>query len=499
MKRSTLIGLVAVALLGAFGLWALLRPSSGPASADDDHGHAATESASGDHSDAENEDAQGPHGGRLLTRGAIALELAIVEDGMPPEYRAWLTKDGKPVDSGASTLSVTLRRLGGVTDTIGFVPAGDFLRGTAEVDEPHSFDVTARAVVDGQAYTFAFSTYEGRTVLPEASRPNVVIETVGEGTLTVETPLTGEIVINADRVARLVPRLGGIVTAVRKNLGDYVRPGETVAVIESRELADLRANLLTAQERERLARINAQREAALFARGVSPEMDKIAAESALAEAVVARRNAEAALSALGVSGTGSLTRIDVRAAQGGVVTEKTVSVGETVMAGQPLFTVADLSTVWVEATVFPKDLARVQVGQRARVLLADADSLSTTGQVSYVGPLAGEDSRASRARIVIPNRNGRWKPGLFVTIDLTTETARALVVIPEAALQTFRDRDVVFVAVGDTFEARPVMLGRRSAGRVEVLDGLTPGSRIVSSGSYLIKADIEKAGASHDH
>jgi len=136
---------------------------------------------------------------------------------------------------------------------------------------------------------------------------------------------------------------------------------------------------------------------------------------------------------------------------------------------------------------------------RLRTELADADSLSATGRVSYVGPLAGEDSRTSRARIVISNRNGRWKPGLFVTVDLTTETARAPIIIPEATLQTFRDKDVVFVAVGDTFEARPVMLGRRSAGRVEVLGGLTPGSRIVSSGSYLIKADIEKAGASHDH
>lgn len=493
MKRSTQLGLLVVILLAAAGLWAMLRPT--PKAEPRNGASAASAEASG----AEEEGVRGPHGGRLLAHGPVVLELALVDEGRPPEYRAWLTKDGQPIVPGSVPLSIALRRLGGTTDTLQFAPVGDHLRSTTAIDEPHSFDVTARTVVEGEAYTFAFSSYEGRTVLPESSRPQVSIENVGEAVLAVETPLTGEIAINTDRVVQIVPRLGGIVTAVHKNLGDPVRPGETVAVLESRELANLRADLLTARERERLARTNAQREAALFARGVSPEMDKIAAESALAEATVARRNAEAALSTLGVSSDGSLTRIAVRAAQGGVVTEKQVSVGETVVTGQTLFTVADLSTVWVEATVFPRDLARVQVGQTARVWLTDADSLSAVGRVSYVGPVAGENARATRARIVLPNRNGRWKPGLFVTVDLTTETVHALLAVPNDALQSLQGKDVVFVAVGDTFEARPVVLGRRAAGRAEVRSGLVRGDRVVTAGSYLIKADIEKGGASHDH
>lgn len=163
-----------------------------------------------------------------------------------------------------------------------------------------------------------------------------------------------------------------------------------------------------------------------------------------------------------------------------------------------IFTVADLSTVWAEMTIYPKDLNTVKVGQQATVK-ATAFESESVGKVAYVGSLVGEQTRTATARIVLPNPNSVWRPGLPVKVELVAEESEVPVAISTEALQTILDGPAVFGRYGQQFEARPVELGRSDGKTVEVLSGLDAGEQYAATNSFLIKADIGKSGASHDH
>ncbi len=182
----------------------------------------------------------------------------------------------------------------------------------------------------------------------------------------------------------------------------------------------------------------------------------------------------------------------------GDVIEKNIAVGEVINENEVIFVIADLSTVWVDATVYAKDLNLVRVGQRVTVK-SDVLGIETKGVLTYVGPLVGGKTRSAKARIVVPNPDGLWRPGLYVNIKVVHEEAPTPLAVKVEALQTFRDWDVVFVQVGNLFEARPLELGRRDGEWVEVLSGLSPDDKYVSENSFILKADVEKSGASHDH
>ena len=140
----------------------------------------------------------------------------------------------------------------------------------------------------------------------------------------------------------------------------------------------------------------------------------------------------------------------------------------------------------------------VKVGQnvtiRSKVLGLEAD-----GVLEYLGPLVGEQTRTARGRVVVQNLEGRWLPGLFVTIEIVQEEVSVPVAVSVDAIQTYRDWSVVFVQYGDLFEVRPLELGRNDGKWVEVLHGLLPGERYVARNSFILKADLGKAGATHDH
>ena len=165
----------------------------------------------------------------------------------------------------------------------------------------------------------------------------------------------------------------------------------------------------------------------------------------------------------------------MRAPFSGVVIEKNISVGETVNENEVIFVIADLSTVWVDATVYAKDLNLVKVDQKVTVT-SDVLGAETQGVLTYVGPLVGGKTRSAKARVVIPNPDGIWRPGLYVNIKVVHEETAVPLAVRAEALQTFRDWDVVFVRVGNLFEARPLELGRRDGELVEVLGGLCPGT-----------------------
>jgi cobalt-zinc-cadmium efflux system membrane fusion protein len=452
---------------------------------------------------------RGPHNGRLLRSGALELEITIFESGIPPEFHVFPFSGGKPLPPEKVQLTISLHRFGGRVDMIEFEPDDDYLLGKQTVVEPHSFDVDVKAVLDGQSHDWQFGSYEGRTTMAEAAAIEAGVEFAVAGPVKVSDSieLPGEIAFNADHLVHITPRLSGVAREVTKSLGDKVTKGELLAVMDSKELADIKSEYLAAVERRGLAQSRFTVERDLHEKKISAEQDFVQARQVLAEADINVRSARQKLQALGLSDEAvsaqqegnSYTRYELISPIDGTIIEKHLAVGEAVQEDADCFVLADLSSVWVQIVVYASDLKRVRPGQQATVHSKDLD-LSAEGTVAFIGELVGQETRTARAIVEIPNPDGLWRPGLFVTVQLADEAETELpFAVPVDAIQTYRDWSVVFMRDGDLYEIAPVELGRTFGSWVEVTSGLEPGVTYVSKNSYLIKADIEKSGATHDH
>ncbi|MBE7444271.1 MAG: efflux RND transporter periplasmic adaptor subunit [Planctomycetia bacterium] len=453
---------------------------------------------------------KGPHGGRLLSEDDFQVEITIYERGVPPQFRVYAFNRGEIVKHDTVKLTIELHRLGGRVDVINFRNEGGYLCGNTVVEEPHSFDVRVLAEWKGNAYHWEYSQIEGRVELtPEAIQSaGIVVETAGPVQMKTILELPGEIELNADKVVHVVPRVSGVVTEVKKNLGDMVRHGEVIVVLDSREVAELKSEHRASMKRVELARATFERKERLWKQKISSEKDYLASRQALAEEEINMQRAIQKLLALGFSpsdlnsipemtGRG-LIRYELKAQFDGVVIKKEIAVGEAIKEDADIFAIADLRTVWVAVTVYAKDLNVVRIGQNVTVR-SKIFNLEATGTLTYLGPLVGEQTRTAQGRVVVQNPEGRWRPGLFVTVEIVQEEVTVPVAVSVDAIQTLRDWSVVFVQYGDMFEARPLELGRNDGRWAEVLRGLSPGERYVARNSFILKADLGKSGATHDH
>lgn len=377
---------------------------------------------------------KGPHGGVLLKDRDLVLELAIFETGRPPEFRAWPTVDGKPVALANVHVRVTLERLGGVTDEITFTPHSEaddnFLVGATEIYEPHSFTVSVAAQVGGATHQWRYDSFEGRTAIPAATAlaAGVVVDVAGPRVIQDILPLYGRIAPNPETVSEVTARYPGVIRSLTPSVGDSVKRGAVLAVVESDE---------------------------------------------------------------------SLRSYNIASPISGVVTMRHANPGEQT-DGKPLFTVSNLQSVWAEVSVFPQDAARLKPGQRARIRSVDGGEFAD-GEVVRVNPAGAGSGQGLRAYIGLDNADGRWTPGLFVNAEVVVGGREVPIAVRQNAIQRMRDWQVAFENVGDQFEARPLELGDSDGTWVEVKSGLRPGARYVAANSFVIKADIEKSGASHDH
>ena len=456
------------------------------------------------------EKGKGPHGGRLLSKDDFQVEITIYERGVPPQFRVYVFDRGKAVDPDEVKLTIELHRLGGRVDVINFRREGEYLCGDKVVEEPHSFDVKVLAEWKGKNYRWEYSQIEGRVELTPAAvqSAGIVIETAGPVQMKTVLELPGEIELNADKVVHVVPKVSGVVTEVHKNLGDAVKHGEVIAVLDSREVAELKSAYMASMKRVELARATFERKERLWKQKISSEKDYLASKQALAEEEINLQMATQKLLALGFSKTDldsipemtgrGLTRYELKAQFDGTVIKKNLAVGEAIKEDADIFAIADLCTVWVGVTVYAKDLNVVKIGQTVTVK-SEALGLKAAGTLTYLGPLVGEQTRTAQGRVVVPNTEGYWRPGLFVAVEVVQEEVPVSVAVPVDALQTYRDWSVVFVQYGDLFEVRPLELGRNDGKWVEVLHGLSPGERYVARNSFILKADLGKAGATHDH
>jgi cobalt-zinc-cadmium efflux system membrane fusion protein len=454
---------------------------------------------------AENQPGIGPRGGKLFTDNDFGVELTIFEKGVPPQFRIYLYEKGKMLPPTAANLAITLSRLGAPAQLFKFTPEADYLLGDQVVEEPHSFDIAIAAERNGKVMRWSDSQIEGRVEIPDAMLKSmgVVLLTAGPAIIKPKLKLPGEVTFNEHTIVRVVPRVAGMVTAVHGHHGQHVKKGEVLAVLESPMLADLRSQYYVAKKRLGLTRATYEREKQLWEEKISAKQDFLLAQELWNEAEIALELAATKLIALGVQPESNhskttISRYEIRSPISGVIIAKAIALGEVVKEDREIYTVADISTVWTAITVYPKDLNVVREGQKVAVK-ATAYDVESEGIVTYISTLIGGQTRTATARVELDNQAGKWRPGMFVNAELVAEEIQVPVAVSVAAIQTLRDWSVVFGRYDQYFEVRPLELGRNDGEMVEVLKGLTSGEQYASGNSFAIKAELGKAGASHDH
>ncbi len=538
---------------------------------------------------------RGPNGGWLFSEKDLQVEVKIFETGTPPEFRAFITDGaGKPVSLEEVNLTIELNRLDRV-DTIRFKPMGKYLLGDKPIVEPHSFNVNIHAHWKEKQYDWKFSQIEARVELTETAvkNANITIRKAEPTRIKNQINLPGEIQLNEEKLVHIVPRLDGVVKKTFKDLGDTVVPGDILAIIESRELADARINylakirqmelsksdlnresllfkntqklldllhkamdledvykelkdlkigksrelLIPAYAKMKLANSVYLREKNLFAKGISSESEYLQAEEnlksseakyfALREKISydgnwaireKKRNfdmevfnlqtAKQKLFALGLidkdiknlsqQNEQNFSKYELRSPLGGIIIQKHLTTGEAVKNDTAVFLLADLSEVWLNIAIPAMDINSVKLGQSVIVRNSNT-GLKAGGKLTYLDSIIDGTSRTVTGRVVIPNPKLKWRPGTFVTLKLTLGERTVPLAVPTRAIQTIRDWSVVFVKYGNLFEARPLELGKVDGEWTEVLQGLKKNEFFVDQNSFILKAEIEKSSAAHDH
>lgn len=252
---------------------------------------------------------------------------------------------------------------------------------------------------------------------------------VTPGTLRDTLSLNGVVTPNQEMLVQVTPRFPGVVTEIRKRVGDRVEKGEVIAKIESNQ---------------------------------------------------------------------SLTVYEMKAAIAGTVIERQVALGEYASEQKAAFTIADLTSVWVDLAISRRDLSRTKIGDTVLIDSGDG-SVPVEAKLAYISPVSNADTQSVLARAVVANDPIRLRPGLFVTARLVLQAKDVPLVVKLSALQTIENRTVIFVKNDNKFEPRDVELGDRDAEQVEVLFGLVEGDVYAGRNSFVIKAELAKGSASHEH
>lgn len=354
---------------------------------------------------------------------------------------------------------------------------------------------------------------------PEAaSRAAIQTAPVEQRTLAAQLLTTGQVDFDQNRLAHVSPRISGRVHRVHAVLGQQVGAGQALAEIDSIELGQTKAAFLQSKAREELARKSFDRAQSLLADRIASEQEVLEAEASLREAAAAFQTAEETLHLYGLSQSqiDALTYENrkaaiypLRAPFGGTVVERHVTLGELVTPERNLFTLADLSRVWIWIDVYQRDLGGVHLEDEARARVDAFPGEVFAGTVSHLSARVDSDTRTVRARLDVDNPDGKLRPGMFVEVELLDPHARESdvsqspsLVVPDAAVVRDGEEYLVFVPAGDRrFERRDVRIGQRSGGFVVVESGLELGESVVVEGAFLLKSAASKdsLGGGHDH
>ena len=195
----------------------------------------------------------------------------------------------------------------------------------------------------------------------------------------------------------------------------------------------------------------------------------------------------------------SLSEYAIIASQNGTIVSQDAAVGQEVDHESLLYTLADLSTVWVDFPIYAQNAGAIRPGLTVRVRTETGPAVSGAGTIRYVGPILEQDTRVSYGRIVLDNRERRWQPGMFVAAAIGIERAQVPVAVPDDAVVRMAEGPAVFVAEGNRFRPQAVTVGRTDGTLTEIVEGLAPGTSYVVKNAFLLKAELGKSEAGHDH
>lgn len=339
-----------------------------------------------------------------------------------------------------------------------------------------------------------------------AARAGIVVASVATHTSAAELRLPGVVEPNAYRQVVVTPLVAGRVTRVGPALGDHVRKGQSLAEIYSPALAEAQTAYISAEAMLAAHDRELQRTEKLVEIGAASqqELERIHAEHAAQTAAV--QSARAQLELLGVSASAleympsdhtMTSTISVPAPINGVITERGANVGLNADQATTLFTVVDLSTVWVVADLYERDLSRVRVGTEATITTSAQPDRTLRGRVSYIDPQISAGTRTARVRFEVPNPGAELRLGMYADVVVASASGASTPSLPRSAVQHVGDRTVVYLTSStdpETFVEREVRLGEASGEQIEVISGVQPGDMVVTGGSFFLRAERERLG-----
>jgi cobalt-zinc-cadmium efflux system membrane fusion protein len=337
----------------------------------------------------------------------------------------------------------------------------------------------------------------------EAERAGIKVEAMKAQAVGETVVVTATIYPDRDRLTRVAPRIEGRITSAPAKLGDRVRAGQALAKLDSVEVGETHAALMQAQAELRIAEADFKRAESLNAEEIIPRKDFLRAQADRDKATAALRAASDRLRLLGGSAGASGNNVAgfaVTAPIAGTIIEKKVTLGELASPSEPMFTIADLSRVWIQANLPEAALAKVRMGANAKVTVPAYPGETFSGRVSHIGAMLDKETRTVAARIEVANADGRLKPEMFATA--TIEAAgdkRDVITLPDAAIVLLEGKPTIFVFEQGAYAAREVEPGERIAGRTVLKSGVKPGDQVVTEGTYALKARKLKSQLGHGH
>lgn len=328
----------------------------------------------------------------------------------------------------------------------------------------------------------------------EAQKAGIKVQKLALQEKAEQLVVTATIQANQDKLAHVGSRVPGRIVKVNANLGDWVKPGQTLAMLDSIELGEARSSYLQALSEAGVTQANFERAQRLNADNIIPEKDYLRVRAEHEKARASLRAASDKLRMLGVDPenlSGSVFQLVAPFA--GTIIEKKAVLGELATPDKLLFTVADLSVLWIETDLFEKDLGRVKVGAQATVIISAYPDEVFKGRVTYISSTMNKETRTVKARVEVPNSGGRLKPEMFATVAIGTGGSAKALLVPEDAVLLLQGQPTVFVAERGGFEPRAVEVAERTQGYVVLKSGVAAGENVVVSGAYALKARLLKS------
>ena len=442
-------------------------------------------------------DEKGPHGGRLYRDGDFSAEVKIFEEGVEPHLRVYGYFKDKPLKPNEINANIFIKRLD-AEQTITFKPESDYLIGNEIVYEPHSFLMVINVDYQGKKHSWKWDTKEGRVTMLDSSIKSSGLELLKVEPMMFENALElkGELKFPDNFESFITPKASGTLVKTYSTIGDKVSQGDLLATVQSQDLIRLNAERSIAMDTLQFSRKKMEQERTLFQKRVSPEIDYINAQREFEDAQIRANELNSLIRSYGGSGNGT---IEVRAAMSGTILQVLGAVGSNVTPASPLFKIANTSQLLAIVNVPADKLNEINPDNKVTVKpQTQTGTEEALGRIKYISDVIDPKTRTAQVFIEISNQF-KWRSGQLITAQIFEKQTMKQMVVREDALQTFRDWDVVFIRVGNDFEARPLELGDKFNGYVEVKSGLKAGQVYAAGNSYLLKAELGKSGATHDH